>query len=163
MRFLRMQRELQRGIGGRAEEKATTTALERETKTWGRSQKVGGPGLITPDCTRVRPSAPKCGRVRPIAPDCGRLRPIARFALAGPVALMTARPTAIASAWQGQLRSLQRENQALSDALEVRQVFFDVTTFVERITNVSSTLRQTEPRSAREQVMPRHDVMMAAA
>jgi len=52
---------------------------------------------------------------------------------------------------KGKLRSLERKNQALSDALEVRQVFFDVTRFVESITQVSVTLRQTEPRSEREQ------------
>ena len=51
---------------------------------------------------------------------------------------------------KGKLRSLEATNRALADAIELRSVFHDVTRFVDKLTNISITLRQTEPRSERD-------------
>ena len=56
---------------------------------------------------------------------------------------------------KGKLRSLQATNRALADAVELRNVFRDVTRFVEQVTNISITLRQTEPRSERDTTLIR--------
>ena len=39
---------------------------------------------------------------------------------------------------KGKLRSLEATNRALADAMELRAVFYDVTRFVEQVTNITS-------------------------
>ena len=56
---------------------------------------------------------------------------------------------------KGKLRSLEATNRALADAMELRSVFHDVTNFVEVVTSISVTLRQTEPRSERDATLIR--------
>ena len=56
---------------------------------------------------------------------------------------------------RGKLRSLEATNRALADAIELRSVFYDVTRFVEAVTQISITLRQTEPRSERDATLIR--------
>ena len=51
---------------------------------------------------------------------------------------------------KNRMRTLEATNNALRDALELRTVFTDVTAFVDALAAISVTLRQTEPRSARE-------------
>ena len=92
-RFLRLQREVQTGVGQQAEEKASNLLTAAEQR-----------------------------------PSFGR---------------------------RGKLRSLEATNRALADAIELRAVFHDVTRFVEQLTAISMTLRQTEPRSERDATLIR--------
>ncbi|KAL1508669.1 hypothetical protein AB1Y20_004765 [Prymnesium parvum] len=90
-RFLRLQREVQTGVGQLAEEKAGTISL------------------------RVH-----------------RSRSFSR---------------------QAMMQSLEATNRALTDAIGVRTVFHDVTRFIDRVTQISTSLNQTEPRSERAAVL----------
>jgi len=53
------------------------------------------------------------------------------------------------------MRTLERTNKALSDAINLRAIFYDVTKLIDRITRISAKLRVTEPRSERDSTLVR--------